>query len=348
MSRELKPEDELQNTYIDERVKDLLPKFEAIAPYNLRERQKGKQLGNYRIQGWEALAVEEVRRLKIRYPDDRPEEKKTYGTCLRQITALKKALKNAAKTELKDKELHSAVFTIINQFGSSLSLQFRQYKLKQTEDYKEEVKERRKKENRVHIDLTDSLKFVCNVLNDIKQGKPANWMDVSCAIALATGRRMGEVHLSASFEQIEDYLIIFKGQLKGKSRLVKVNNQNVLLREAPFEIPTLLPAELICFALQWLDNNGKRFTPNEDPERVNKRFSKTLNKHCKKFNIFPEDERTYHKFRAAYLRACIVNSDDVDPYDFVDYAKEILGDDDENTINSYKRYEIKTGSLTKV
>ncbi|MHC5829285.1 MAG: protelomerase family protein, partial [Nostoc sp.] len=128
----------------------------------------------------------------------------------------------------------------------------------------------------------------------------ANWLDVSCAIALATGRRMGEVHLSATFEKIDTYTITFKGQLKGKTRRVKQGDKAVLLRDVIFKIPTLLPAELVCFALQWLDDKGKRFPQTEDPERVNRRFSKTLNEHCKQFDIFPSDERTYHKFRAAY------------------------------------------------
>jgi uncharacterized protein YbaA (DUF1428 family) len=46
------------------------------------------------------------------------------------------------------------------------------------------------------------------------------------------------------------------------------------------------------------------------------------------------------------LRAAIVNDGNVDLYDFTDFAKAVLGDDDENTINAYKRYEIKPGTLT--
>jgi hypothetical protein len=66
------------------------------------------------------------------------------------------------------------------------------------------------------------------------------------------------------------------------------------------------------------------------------------------WDIFPEDEHTYHKFRAAYLRACVENDPSVDKYDFADYAQRILGDLDEITINSYKRYVIKPGTLTKI
>ncbi len=40
MSRQLSKADELENTYIDERVKALLPNFEKLAPYKISERKK--------------------------------------------------------------------------------------------------------------------------------------------------------------------------------------------------------------------------------------------------------------------------------------------------------------------
>ncbi|MBW4566003.1 MAG: telomere resolvase [Mojavia pulchra JT2-VF2] len=346
MSRELKASEDLENTYVAERVAYLLPQFEALAPYKLNQRKKG--VPNEDLLGWERLAAIEAKNLKINYPDERPEDEKEYGTALRQITALKKALKFAAKTDLKDRALVNPVNTIITHFGEALSYQFASYKERQNSRYRDTVKERRQKENRIYIDLTNSLKFAHNVLTDIKNDEDANWLDVSCAIALATGRRMAEVHLSASFEQIDEYTVTFKGQLKGKNRRVRLGDKAVSVRDLPFKIPTLISADLVCFGLQWLDDKGKRFEPDEDPERVNRRFSKTLNEACKSWDIFPADERTYHKFRAAYLRAAIVNDGNVDPYDFIDFAKDVLGDDDEATINAYKRYEIKPGSLTRI
>ena len=345
MSRELLEADELTNTVIDERVKILIPQFEALAPYKITQRKKGVS----DLIGWHKLAIQEARLLKLNYPDDKPEDSKEYGTALRQITALKKALKLASKTELKDAALLNPVNTIITNFGNELSNQFAIYKENQNTRYRETVTERRKVENRIEIDLTNSLKYAHNILTDIKNGDDSiNWLDVSCAIALSTGRRMAEVHLSATFKKIDTYSVEFTGQLKGKDRKIRVVDKAVKLRDVTFKIPTLLPADLIINALDWLNSKGKRFDKDEDPERVNRRFSKTLNQACKAWDIFPEDERTYHKFRAAYLRACIVNDGDIDPYDFTDFAKKILCDNDEATINAYKRYEIKPGSLTKI
>lgn len=345
MSRLLLAADELTNAFIDDRVKILLPQFEALAPYKITQRKKGVS----DLIGWHKLAIQEARLLKLNYPDDKPEDDKEYGTALRQITALKKSLKLAAKTELKDAALLNPVNTIITNFGNELSNQFAIYKENQNTRYRETVTERRKVENRIEIDLTNSLKYAYNILTDVKNGEDSiNWLDVSCAVALATGRRMAEVHLSASFELIDSHTVAFKGQLKGKDRKIRVVDKAVKLRDVTFKIPTLLPADLVCFGLEWLNSKGKRFDKDEDPERVNRRFSKTLNQACKDWDIFPADERTYHKFRAAYLRAAIINDGNVDPYDFTDFAKEVLGDDDESTINAYKRYEIKPGSLTRI
>ncbi|MBD2503937.1 protelomerase family protein [Anabaena azotica] len=329
---------QVENTYIDERVASLLPQFEALAPFKISQRKKGT--GD--LLGWERLAAIEAKNLKIAYPDDRPEDEKTYGTCLRQITALKKALRASAKTQLNDKALYNPVLTIITHFGEALSYQFASYKERQNFVYKQQVKERSQPESRIEIDLTSYLNRANNLLTRIASGdeEGIDWKDVSCAIALATGRRMAEVHLSAKFELVGEYEIAFNGQLKGKSRRIEGKS----LKDVIFRIPTLLPAKLVCFALNWLNSKNKRLPPDEDTDRVNRRWSKVLNQAAKDWEIIPE--MTYHKFRAAYFRASIINAA-IDPFDYISYAKKILGDEDENTIQTYQRFSIKAGTVTK-
>ena len=148
MSRQLKQTEELENTYILERVAYLLPIFEALAPYKITQRKKGVN----NIPGWEKLAALEAKNLKVTYPDDKPEAEKTYGTGLRQITALKKQLKASAKKGLKDPALLNPVLTIITNFGNALSYQFSSYKERQNTDYRQEIRERSSVESRVEID----------------------------------------------------------------------------------------------------------------------------------------------------------------------------------------------------
>jgi hypothetical protein len=352
MSRTLKQMKELENTFIDERVAILLPKFEALAPYGRKERENGKPSEG--LEGWKKLAANQAAMLKLRYPDNKPEPERTYNTCLRQITALKKALKAAAKTRLKDHANYHPVLTIITHFGNALSFLFSPYKSLQNETYREEVKERSAPENRIELDLSPFLKLAYDVLTQAANGAAKdelNWRDVSCAISLCTGRRMGEIHLSGEFRQVGTYELGFKGQLKGKSRRLKVKGQDgsikqVALRDFEFTIPTLVPAELVVQSIRWLEGNGKRFGRHEDPERVNRTYSKVLSEKVREWAIMP-DGMTYHKFRGAYFRACIQNSS-VDPFDWEDYARAILGDDDSATIKAYKRFVLKPGSVTRI
>lgn len=339
---------ELKNSYVDERVKDLLPLFESLAPFKPKQRQKGVKGFNVEteksefIPGWEALALEEQISLMDRYPDlERPENEREYGTCLRQITALKKALRDATKTQLHDPMMKGAVNTIISHFGNDLSKRFQVYKARQNQRQRETVAVRSEPENRVELDLSPFIQQACDVLSRLNELEPRDWKMVSCSLALATGRRMAEVHCSAQFRLIDDQTIGFKGYLKGKSR----KRDGKPINEYQFTIPTLVPAQLVVDGLEWLEKNGKRV---EQPEVVNRKYSRYLSEAVKEnWLILPRDEMTYHKFRGAYFRACVVNAN-VDPLDFMTYAREVLGDRDEDTIRHYQRFEIKPGSLTQI
>jgi hypothetical protein len=339
MGRQLKTADELQNTYVEGRVKVLIPKFEALAPYKRKKREEGDK--NEGVEGWKYLAVREASILKASY--DEP------LTCLRQITALKKGLKSAARTHVEDHANYSPVMTIITHFGEALSFLFSEYTIAKNERYRGAVKERSAPENRIELDLSPFLKQGHEILSAVKNGatkEDIEWRDVSCALALVTGRRMGEIHLSGEFRCLGEYEVGFKGQLKGKSRKVRVEGNRVALRDYEFPIPTLVGAELVVKGIEWLEVNGKRFGRDEDPERVNRRWSKVLSERVKDEWSFMPDV-TYHKFRGAYFRACVENAN-VDPYDWEDFARAILGDDDSATIKAYKRFVVMQDSVTRV
>lgn len=336
MSRTLKAPEELENSFVDERVKVLIPKFEALAPYKRKQREDGVKSED--LEGWKYLATKEASILKANYEP---------MSCLRQITVLKKALKLAAKTDIKDHANYHPVLTIITHFGDALSFLFSEVTLDKNTRYRQAVEVRSAPENRIELDLSPFLKQAYEVLHQVTNGaskEDVEWRDVSCALALVTGRRMGEIHLSGEFKQIGDYQIAFKGQLKGKSRKVKVGEKKLALRDYEFSIPTLVKAELVVKGIAWLEANGKRFERDEEPERVNRRWSKVLSERVgDEWHLF--EGMTYHKFRGAYFRACVENAQ-IDPFDWENYAKSILGDDDSVTIKAYKRFVIKPGSLT--
>jgi hypothetical protein len=359
MSRQLKTADELENTYVDERVKVLIPKFEALAPYKRKEREKGKSLGSGEVlEGWENLALNEARILKSRYPDNKPDLEKTYGTATSQIAKLKKALKTEANRLIKDHANYNPVQTIIVHFGETLSLLFREYKTRSNEKDRTSASERTASENRIELDLTSYIKEAHRILSLAANGATTadiEWRDVSCALALVSGRRMAEIHLSGEFKAKGDYQLIFKGQLKGKARKVKVLGddglkEDVKLRDFEFTIPTLVKANLVVKGVEWLDANGKRFSKEEKQERVNARWSKVLSERVKdEWNLF--EGTTYHKFRGAYFAACVRNAElegTVKSVDYEKYAFQILGDNDSETVSRYKRFDIEQGTTTKI
>lgn len=358
MSRQLKQADELENTYVDERVRALIPKFEALAPYKRKEREKGKSLGSGEVlEGWQNLALNEARILKSRYPDSSPDEEKIYGSATSQITKLKKALKAVARQLVKDPANYYPVQTIIIHFGDALWFLFREYKVRSNEIDRAASRERTASENRLELDLTPHLKEAYRILSLVAKGATTSdveWRDVSCAIALVAGRRMAEVHLSGDFKAMGDYQLSFKGQLKGKARKVKITTesgkQEVLLRDYEFSIPTLVASELVIKGIDWLEANGKRFPKDEPQERVNARWSKVLSQRVRdEWNLF--EGMTYHKFRGAYFAASVRNAEtdgSIKSVDFERYALQILGDADSETVGRYKRFDIKPDSLTKI
>jgi len=239
------------------------------------------------------------------------------------------------------------VRTIAKNFGNALSYLFSEYKYKQNVAYRAKVVERSTLENRIELDLSPFIQQAFDVLCKVSEGadkSEVRWQDVSCAIALCTGRRMAEIHLSATFTEVDEYSVNFTGQLKGKSRKV----DGVELRKAVFTIPTLVPSHLVVKGLEWLEENGKRLPSSESVEAVNRKWNRYISEQVKaKWLILPTEEMTYHKLRGAYLRAAVVNAD-IDPYDYLNYAREILGDDDASTIEAYQRFKIKPDSITKL
>lgn len=345
-----KSQDELSNTFIDWRVSELLPKLEALAPFDSKKREKGIKTEN--LDGWRILAAKEAALLKAYYPDERAENEKEYGTCLRQITALKKHLKKAVPSKLEDKGLAKPVLNTITSFGNALSFLFSQYKHNQNVRVREDVLGRSDDEDRIIIDISKQLIYANQILEKAAKNEllTSDWKEVSCALALVTGRRMAEIHLSASFEKVGEYEVIFKGYLKGKSREVSLGKlgEKVPVREYPFRIPTLIKADLVISGLAWLGKKGKRIDPSEDPERVNRRYSSALSGTAKNWDFMGDEEKfTYHKFRAGYFVAAIENYQGK-AMDIGRRVKEILGDDDEVTIDHYRRFNLSPDSLSRI
>jgi len=190
------------------------------------------------------------------------------------------------------------------------------------------------------------------------------WEAVSCALALATGRRMVEVHLLGQFwlpddeewatfanewnQQIGISLperskcLAFKGQAKGHARKVG----DVVLKDVTWVFPTLVSPELILAGIDYLRIRGKRLEAGTPEKKVNQLYSRYLSEEVKRsWHVSPDlAECTYHKFRAAYF--CTVSERmELNPLQFAHAAQLLTGDGDAATIQSYQRYKIQEAAI---
>lgn len=348
-------QDDLTNSFVDIRVRVLFPIIEEISKQKVKAREVGWGSGKSKHKGWKSLARDESVVFKRQYPDldvngkPKAEGDLRYRSAWAQIANLDKALREAAKTDIKDNAQYHPCLTIITHFTKELYNHFSVYKIQSNIEYRQRVKERKKPENRVLIDLTQHLTRAYQVLTDISKGKDMPYADVSCAVALTTGRRMSEVHLSAEFQKLDEYLLSFTGQLKGKARKVSSeDSKKVLLIDAVFQIPTLVKADLILAGMRYLEDAGRRIDKGEETKRVNDRYSKPLSQTVKQYWDFMGDGKTtYHKFRGAYFMANVALFNK-DVTEFEDYATEIMGDDDMTTLASYMIYTLSENSLKRI
>jgi len=287
--------------------------------------EKDREKGTKRVAGWADIAKYFAEEIKQNYKDSESS----------QISAkkrLKRALKGFNRNWLQEPDNYDRVKFLIEQFGQKLDDLFYLTQKKVNERYRDTVSKRSDVEKHIDCNLTPWLIKAYQVLEGIRLGRNIfttpygntvlrldgveySWASVSCALALVTGRRQSEIHLSGTFKPKDRYEILFKGQLKGKDREKTDINERLIDREYTF--PTLVPTDLVVSGVEFLELTDKRLDPSiYNPEDVNQKFSKKLAQEARKWEIIPDsawsefdknDRWTYHKFRCVYYAASLKN-----------------------------------------
>lgn len=326
---------------------ELVQQFERLTPLSPKYRKSGKE----GLKGWQVLAVETATRLKTEY--ELPQ------SALSSKKRLLAELKGFSKEWLMDKQTFHPVQTIIAHFRETLNLLFSEIQNGVNEEYRNRVDTRSADGNRIEIDLSEWLAKAETTLQKVVNGvsrEDLKWEDVSCALALATGRRMSELHYSAVFQHSAEYELVFSGQLKGKNRTESGDK----LINHEFTIPTLVKAELCIAGLEWLAANDKRADKKTgSPELVNKRWAKYVGGKARSDwqivtdeiwqSVDPKDKWTFHKFRGLYFIACLSNLAERATFSSIKrLAPLILGDSDIKAIEPYERFDITPNSKTRI
>jgi hypothetical protein len=202
-----------------------------------------------------------------------------------------------------------------------------------------------RKEDVFTVDPTTMLMHAHAALTILDDNTPASsWKEVSYALAIATGRRMAEIHSTATFEVTGDHTLYFTGQAKTKGVTASKTTEG-------FEIPTLVSAELCAKGLQWLDDNEKRVST---PKDVHKRYSKALSDGVKVWfretmpDLYASDEGKpsnerkciYHKLRQIY-GLCAIRSFRPPNMQDTRYLGDILGHDQDASVSDRYSADIR-------
>ncbi len=240
-----------------------------------------------------------------------------FTTKMRYRTNICNLLKEYVETERDTvyfKQLESCLEMLQKQI---------QFQITDVAEQKKGLQERRlaerKKEKEV-ISFKPIYEFAVTVLNNLDNYKAPDWKKVSIALAIVSGRRMAEIHLSSSsFEYVDAKTCDFTGQLK-----VKGDAEEYFTKNPSYHIPVLVDAQLVVNAHIWLKKNNKTV---DDTRVAANRYTKDLSDAMKilknRFGI-EHDFFTYKGLRAIYAQVCSQVFNDNDP-DNTLYLAEILG-----------------------
>jgi hypothetical protein len=172
-----------------------------------------------------------------------------------------------------------------------------------------------------HIPINRYLIHMERILENVES---STYVELSFALALATGRRSVEILKLAKFSKPGESSLHFEGQAKGK-----------LFEKDDYRIPVLASPEACIKALKRI-RKLKDFTNTENDD-VNSRTASTLNSYVKE--IMNDYDLEFRMFRVAYGRLCVQrfydsNRDGTEEA----FLAAILGHDenDKQTVQHYK------------
>lgn len=193
------------------------------------------------------------------------------------------------------------------------------------EDYRKTLKQR--VSNLIPITKDELEKLIKAAIKDLES---TSYTRLCLALCLLTGRRSGELLLSAEIHPIDDHSITFNGQFKTKRT-----------RKGTYPIPVLHNSQVICEALKRLHTIAPIHDLNVKqgetlPSALNRRIGKTMSHMSRKhYNVKPHDLRAlYAEYCTLTLKPSNVSKNA--------YMSDILGhnEDDISTANSYQKFTI--------
>lgn len=250
---------------------------------------------------------------------------------------------NNTDIETEIKKCNGVFCDIVSRLEGLYNVEVQEYTINQTKALKD------KNQNTTVIDFSQFNSLIASVKQIVSgqcASKKTDWTRVVIFLCLVTGRRTVEV-LSGytNFTKVSEFEVLFKGHSKDKSETER----------EPYVIPTLVEADYVVAAFQWLDKFKKLDYPTntsamglvEHRTKINNRVSKTLSQAIKTVN----PKFTMHDLRKVYANTCrcFLYDKDTNPATENVYVASILGHGQEvdgkfvvdvNTTLSYSIYRV--------
>lgn len=138
---------------------------------------------------------------------------------------------------------------------------------------------------KLHSQILINPKWVSDFARDLLVRQTPSDSDLCIGIALATGRRLTEVMKTAVLKKVDDKTLLFGGQLKTK-------NRHLFEEITPYQIPSMVDADIVVKAL-------KKLRRNTGKDQLN--YTNALGEDVKK-TVADGDIKDYYHNRAVHKR----------------------------------------------
>ena len=256
------------------------------------------------LSTWEESVLTDIKELAVRVkewlenlPGRQADGSMSYLTKLSVLCAIGKLLNwqaQASQVEANSSQITSCIGILLGQLKIQMAPVAAQKKGLQ----KRRIAQRRK--HRETINFQPLHEYAHRVLSSLEHTSYDQWEEVSVALAIATGRRLAEIHNRATcFEYVDQSHVKFTGQAKlmGKAAVYFQSHPSYIM-------PVLVDGALVVKAHQWLKERGLVV---ELPSFAKNRFGNRLGQLMKQLKQTWGIEHpgfTYKGLRSVYAEVC--------------------------------------------
>lgn len=277
----------LELSETEQRAREIIHRLEDLSALPLQATKKGSS----KFVGWEVLAKNEIKAIKHQYSSVKDQ--------IEAKSRLISALFDCPRQAFRDPDNFLTVQTLLLYFVETMNVAFRDLELQYIEDLQGIYIECNltpwlEKAYKVLKNCSEFLSTVATTGKTVEKRLKVSWTEVSCALALVSGRTPLDLHTPIAFRQVDNYEVCRRGNT--------------------ISFQTLVPAKLVSDGIAFLDWAGRRY---DDAKTSHDACSNKLSIECRENWMIFDDEVlktlgkdlrwTFTKFSWLYFAAMVRN-----------------------------------------